>query len=101
MPGLGDIEMPETNSVLLHFLSPLELAAYKHFLHKPLKHHHLPTRIHHILKSNKCYNMADVAQSRQLSAGEQGIERHRDMGKTHIVTIIKVFPDNGFGELFL
>lgn len=28
--GLGDIETPENNPVLLHFLSPLELAAYKH-----------------------------------------------------------------------
>jgi len=27
---LGDIETPENNPVLLHFLSPLELAAYKH-----------------------------------------------------------------------
>ena len=98
--GLGAIETPENNPVLLHFLSPLELAAYRHqfkpfkynldglmleiephvckelywqskrhaiklreliqkskqkilkhdpeiwrFLHKPLRHHKLPTRI--------------------------------------------------------
>lgn len=28
--GLGDIETPDNNPLLLHFLSPLELAAYKH-----------------------------------------------------------------------
>lgn len=27
--GLGDIETPENNPILLHFLSPLELAAHK------------------------------------------------------------------------
>lgn len=27
--GLGDIETPENNPILLHFLSPLEIAAYK------------------------------------------------------------------------
>jgi hypothetical protein len=28
--GVGEIETPETNPVLLHFLSPLERAAYQH-----------------------------------------------------------------------
>ena len=28
--GVGEIETPETNPLLLHFLSPLELAAYRH-----------------------------------------------------------------------
>lgn len=28
--GVGEIETPENNPLLLHFLSPLELAAYKH-----------------------------------------------------------------------
>lgn len=149
--GLGDIETPENNPVLHHFLSPLELAAYKHqfqaftyqlddlnleieaqtgkqlywqskrhvntlrnllqnskqkllkqdpaikhFLHKPLQHHKLPTRIYHILKGNNCYNMADVAQK-----GEYGLKRMRGIGKTHITTIVNLFIDNGCGELFL
>lgn len=148
--GLGDIETPENNPVLLHFLSPLELAAYKHqfqpfkynmdglmleiephvcrelywqskrhatflrgllqkskqkilkqdaevwrFLHKPLKQHNLPTRIYHILKGNNCYNMAEVAQK-----GEHGLKRMRGIGKTHIITIMNLFIDNGCGELF-
>jgi hypothetical protein len=149
--GLGDIETPDNNPVLKHFLSPLELAAYqhqfkyfkynldglileiepavckdlyylskrrvialrvllqkskqkllkqdpeiKHFLHKPIKQHHLPTRIYHILKSNSCYNMADVAQK-----GEHGLKCMRGIGKTHITTILNLFMDNGCGELFL
>lgn len=149
--GLGDIETPENNPVFLHFLSPLELAAYKHqfrpfkynldgvileievhtskqlywhskrhiitlrdllqkskqkilkhdpelkrFLHKPLKHHNLPTRIHHILKGNNCYNMAEVAQK-----GEARLKRMRGMGKIQIAHIMKLFIDNGCGDLFL
>lgn len=149
--GLGDIETPENNPILLHFLSPLELAAYKNkfqpfkynldgvmldiephmskelywqskrrttalrqllqkskqkilkqdpelkrFLHKSLKHHNLPTRIYHILKDNSCYNMADVAQK-----GEHGLKRMRGMGKIQIAHIMKLFMDNGCGDLFL
>lgn len=149
--GLGDIETPENNPILLHFLSPLELAAYNHkfrsfiykldelnielephvckdifyqsrrhvtvlrgliqkskqkilkqdprikqFLHKPIKQHNLPIRIYHLLKTNSCYNMADVAQK-----GEYGLKRIRGMGKTHISTIINLFIDNGCGELFM
>lgn len=148
--GLGDIETPENNPTLSHFLSPLELAAYKNkfqpfkynldgvtleiegytskqlywhakrratairdllqkgrqkvlkrdpviwrFLHKPLKHHQLPTRIYHILKGNNCYNMAEVAQK-----GEHGLRRMRGIGKTHIATIVNLFIDNGCGNLF-
>ena len=149
--GLGDIETPESSPLLLHFLSPLELAAYKHqfqafkynlngiildiepymskelywqskrhaiklrqllqnskqkilkqnpelkrFLHKPLKHHNLPTRIYHILKFNGCYNMSEVAQK-----GEAGLKRMRGMGKIQISHIMKLFIDNGCGDLFL
>lgn len=149
--GLGDIETLENNPILLHFLSPLELAAYKHqfrpfkynldgvtleievhtskqlywhskrhvtalrdllqkskqkilkqepelkhFLHKPIKHHNLPTRIYHILKGNNCYNMADVA-----AKGEHGLKRMRGMGKIQIAYIMKLFIDNGCGDLFL
>ncbi len=149
--GLGDIETPENNPILLHFLSPLELEAYKskfqpfkynldgivldiephmckelywqskrhviklrqllqkskqkilkqdpelkRFLHKPLKHHDLPTRIYHILKGNGCYNMAEVAQK-----GEAGLKRMRGMGKIQISHIMKLFIDNGCGDLFL
>lgn len=149
--GLGDIETPENSPILLHFLSPLELAAYKHqfqafkynldgiildiephmskelywqskrhviklrqllqksrqkilkqdpelkrFLQKPLKSHNLPTRIYHILKFNGCYNMAEVAQK-----GEAGLKRMRGMGKIQIAHIMKLFMDNGCGDLFL
>ncbi|PBQ31798.1 hypothetical protein CNR22_08460 [Sphingobacteriaceae bacterium] len=151
LKGLGDIETPENNPILLHFLSPLELAAYKNkfqpfkynldgvildiepnmskelywqskrratairqllqkskqkilkqdpelkrFLHKPLKHHNLPTRIYHVLKGNGCYNMAEVAQK-----GEAGLKRMRGMGKVQIAHIMKLFMDNGCGDLFL
>lgn len=149
--GLGDIETPENNPLLLHFLSPVELAAYKHqfqafkynldgltleievytskqlywhskrrlnalrdllqkskqkilkqdpelkrFLHKPLKHQNLPTRIYHILKSNGCYNLSEVAQK-----GEAGLKRMRGMGKIQIAHIMNLFIDNGCGDLFL
>jgi hypothetical protein len=149
--GLGDIETPENNPLLLHFLSPLELAAYQHqfkafkfqldgvtleiephvckelywhskrhatalraliqkskqkilkqdpelkrFLHKPLKQHHLPTRIYHILKSNGCYRMSDVAHK-----GESGLKRMRGMGKIQIAHLRKLFIDKGCGDLFV
>lgn len=149
--GLGDIETPENNPILFHFLSPLELAAYKNkfqpfkynldgvmldiephmskelywqskrhaiklrqllqkskqkilkqdpklkrFLHKPLKSHNLPTRMYHILKFNGCYNMSEVAQK-----GEAGLKRMRGMGKVQIAHIMKLFMDNGCGDLFL
>jgi hypothetical protein len=148
--GLGDIETPENNPILLHFLSPLELAAYKNqfqpfkynldgvmleieahtskqllwhskkraaalrkllqkskqkilkqdpelmnFLQKSIKQHHLPTRIYHLLRSNGCYNMADVA-----AKGEHGLKLMRGMGKKQIAHIMNVFIDNGCGELF-
>ena len=149
--GLGDIETPENNPILLHFLSPLELAAYKHqfqpfkynldgitleievhtskqlywhskrriislrdllqkskqkvlkqntelrhFLHKPLKQHNLPTRIYHLLKGNGCYNMIDVS-----AKGEHGLKRMRGMGKIQVTYIMNLFIDNGCGDLFL
>lgn len=149
--GLGDIETPENNPLLPHFLSPLELAAYRHqfqafnynlegtmldiephmskalyrqskqratalrqllqkskqkiltqdperkrFLHKPLRHHNLPTRLYHILKFNGCYSMAEVAQK-----GEAGLQRMRGMGKIQMAYIMKLFIDNGCGDLFL
>jgi hypothetical protein len=149
--GLGDIETPDNNQVLLHFLSPLELAAYKNtfqpfkynldgvildiephmckelywqskrratalrqllqkskqkilkqdpelkrFLHKPLMHHNLPTRIYHVLKSNGCYNMSEVAKK-----GEACLKRMRGMGKIQIAHIMNLFIDNGCGDLFL
>jgi hypothetical protein len=149
--GLGDIETPDNNPLLLHFLSPLELAAYKHqfqafrynldgvildigphmskelywqskrratalrqllqkskqkilkqdpelkrFLHKPLKHHNLPTRIYHILKGNGCDNMSEVAQK-----GEAGLKSMRGMGKNQMAHIMNLFINNGCGDLFL
>lgn len=68
----------------------------KRFLHKPLNHHSLPTRIYHILKSNGCYNMSEVAQK-----GESGLRRMRGMGKIQIAHIMNLFIDNGCGDLFL
>jgi DNA-directed RNA polymerase alpha subunit len=149
--GLGDIETPENNPQLKHYLSPLELAAYKHsfqsftyriegetlhieahvakeiyfnskkhvgilrsilqrcrqkelkqniktkrFLNAPLKDHGLPTRIYHVLRQNDCENMADVA-----NRGEYGLKRMRGMGKESINYLIKLFIDNGCGNLFL
>jgi DNA-directed RNA polymerase alpha subunit len=149
--GLGDIETPDNNPHLKHFLSPLELAAYKqefkkftyyiedekleiephvakeiyfrskkhvtalrsiiqrtrqktlkqdvhvkHFLHVPLKEHELPTRIYHVLKGNGCDNMADVANK-----GEYELKRMRGMGREGIRYLIKLFVDNGCGNLFL
>jgi hypothetical protein len=149
--GLGDIETPENNPQLKHYLSPLELAAYKHsfqrftyhiegetlhieshvakaiyfkskkhvsilrsilqrsrqktlkqdvrvkrFLSTALKNHGLPTRIYHVLRQNDCDNMADVA-----NRGEHGLKRMRGMGKESINYLIKLFIDNGCGNLFL
>ena len=149
--GLGDIETPENNPHLKHYLSPLEQAAYrhnfqkftyylegetlhiephvakeiyfrsrkhvtairaiiqrtrqkeliqdiqvKHFLRIPLKDHNLPVRIYHVLKGNACDNMADVADK-----GEYQLKRMRGLGKESLNCIIKLFNDNGCGNLFL
>lgn len=149
--GLGDIETPENNPHLKHYLSPLELAAYRHsfqkftyhiegetlhiephaareiyfksrkhvtvlraiiqrvrqkelkqdvrvkrFLQMPLIDHHLPVRIYHVLKGNGCDTMADVADR-----GEYQLKRLRGFGKESLNYLVKLFNDNGCGDLFL
>lgn len=150
--GVGEIETPETNPLLIHFLSPLELVAYKHkfkkfnynlggivieiephmsrilfyrskkhvtdmrdilqsarlkslkqsdeqvrrFLLKPLKNHQLPTRIYHILASNYCRKMEDVAEK-----GAHGLIRMRGMGKDSVSYLMNLFIKNGCGSLFV
>lgn len=150
--GVGEIETPENNPLLLHFLSPLEVAAYKNkfnkfrynldgivleiqpqmarllfyrskkhvqdmrdilqtarlqllkqsdeqirrFLLKPLKNHGLPTRIYHVLASNYCRKMEDVAEK-----GEHGLSRMRGMGKNSVAYLMNLFMENGCGSLFI
>jgi hypothetical protein len=150
--GVGEIETPETNPLILHFLSPIERAAYRNkfrpfkynldgvvldvdgamckslyyrsrehigsirytlyefkvkllkksderirrWLLKPLKHQELPTRIFHILNSNYCRKMEDVARK-----GESGIYRMRGMGKEGLTYLVNLFFENGCGSLFL
>lgn len=150
--GVGEMETPAKNPLLLHFLSPLEVAAYKNkfkkfiynldgllieiepqmsrtlfyrskkhvtdmrdilqsarlkllkqsdeqtrrFLLRPLKGHQLPTRIYHILASNYCRKMEDVAEK-----GEHGLLRMRGMGKDSVTYLMNLFLENGCGSLFV
>jgi hypothetical protein len=68
----------------------------RRWLLKPLKHQELPTRIFHILNSNYCHKMEDVARK-----GESGIYRMRGMGKEGLNYVINLFFENGCGSLFI
>lgn len=149
--GHGLIETPETSLLTLHFLCPLELAAFKNkfqefsyefdgdvldidpamcrelfantkqniqffqhiiqqakqkllmrdarikrFLTMPLRNHHLPIRLYHILHNANCTSMSHVAEK-----GIQELKNQRGMGKIQLNYLLKLFKDNNCGNLLL
>lgn len=83
--GVGEIETPETNPLLLHFLSPLELAAYRHKFKKftyDLDGLQLEIEVHMsralYYRSRKHANdMRDLLQSKRILLLKRSDERIR------------------------